>query len=105
MSLCIILQYVMCTSCVTCATLRICTCMCMSCSVNAVAPGPVLPHTTQSTASFELAQERCLLPQNPSAGDIAEAVSYLISARSVTGQTIFVDSGDRFNSRMVDTPL
>lgn len=72
-------------------------------TVNAVAPGPILPHAHQSASSFQQAQDRCLLHHKPSAGDIAEAVSYLLSAKSVTGQTIFIDSGDRFVSRLVDT--
>ena len=72
--------------------------------MNAVAPGPVLPHTQQTLSSFQQARDRCLLSCNPSASDVADAVSYLLTAKSVTGQTIFVDSGDRFTSRMVDTP-
>lgn len=72
-------------------------------AVNSVAPGPVLPHSEQSALSFEKAQMRCPLERSPTAVDVAEAVNYLISARSVTGQTIFVDSGDRFVSRLNDT--
>jgi NAD(P)-dependent dehydrogenase (short-subunit alcohol dehydrogenase family) len=34
----------------------------------------------------------------PSPGDIAEAVLYLVSARSVTGQVLFVDGGASLQS-------
>ena len=71
--------------------------------MNAVAPGPVLPHTEQSLSSFQKAQDRCPLKRSPSAVDVAEAVCFLVSAKSVTGQTIYFDSGDRFISRSVDT--
>jgi enoyl-[acyl-carrier-protein] reductase (NADH) len=70
--------------------------------VNAVAPGPVLPHSEQSSLSFQQAQVRCPLQRSPSTSDVAEAVSYLLSAKSITGQTIFVDSGDRLVSRLTD---
>ena len=35
----------------------------------------------------------------PSPEDIAQAVVFLIEAKSITGQVIFVDAGERFLSR------
>lgn len=70
--------------------------------VNAVAPGPIFPHESQTKKSFELAQERCVLRYSPSAQDVAESVSFLIQSKAITGQTLFVDSGDRFTPRLKD---
>jgi NAD(P)-dependent dehydrogenase (short-subunit alcohol dehydrogenase family) len=77
-------------------------CILLICLVNGIAPGPVFQNAIQSSDSFQQAQQRCLLQYNPSPSDIADAVSFLISAKAITGQTIFVDAGDRFNSRLVD---
>lgn len=61
--------------------------------VNAVAPGPSLKAEHQSVENFER-QVRSTLLQRPShPQDIAKAVLYLLSAPSVTGQMIVVDSG------------
>ena len=70
--------------------------------VNAVAPGHTLPSPEQTTEGFEKAQSQTPLQSGPSAADIADAVVYLISAKSVTGQIIYVDSGERFLSRSRD---
>ncbi len=59
-------------------------------TVNGVAPGPVLapenPDLSESAGPMPLAV-RCL------ASDVASAVVYLCGAMTVTGQIIFVDSG------------
>jgi pteridine reductase len=64
-------------------------------SVNAVAPGPVLPppgegeeRTRELAGKTPLAVE--LTPEM-----VADAVLFLLSADGVTGQTIFVDGGQR----------
>ena len=72
--------------------------------VNGVAPGPILPHSAQTPLSFQQAQERCPLQYNPSPSDVADALVFLVKARSVTGQTIYVDAGDRYCSRLKDNP-
>ena len=56
--------------------------------VNAVAPGPVLPPT-----EFHEKARDMLLARRPTPEDVADAVAYLLSARSVTGAVIPVDSG------------
>jgi len=38
----------------------------------------------------------------PTPSDIADAVVYLASAKTVTGQTIYVDGGERFRQRNRD---
>jgi NAD(P)-dependent dehydrogenase (short-subunit alcohol dehydrogenase family) len=70
--------------------------------VNAVAPGPVLPNLNDGSAAFE--GEAAAVPLGAAAApeDIADAVAYLINARSVTGQTIYVDGGQRLAWRTPD---
>jgi NAD(P)-dependent dehydrogenase (short-subunit alcohol dehydrogenase family) len=61
--------------------------------VNAVGPGPVLANRHNGADAF--AREAAALPLKRAASveDICDAVIYLASARSVTGQMIAVDSG------------
>lgn len=63
-------------------------------TVNAVAPGLVLP-SGQSQEDFDSRQE--MTPLGPGLGpeDIVAAVQYLVSARQVTGHTLVVDAGQR----------
>lgn len=70
--------------------------------VNAVAPGLTLPSGDQSAADFERVARRNLLERPVGAESVADAVAWLVSARSVTGQTLFVDSGQRFCKREGD---
>lgn len=63
--------------------------------VNAVAPGPVLPLPEADLAKFEAACSQTPLGHCVSPEDIAESVAFLLKARSVTGQTLFVDAGQR----------
>jgi NAD(P)-dependent dehydrogenase (short-subunit alcohol dehydrogenase family) len=58
--------------------------------VNAVAPGPVL---IPSDASSSEKGGQILLSSRPSVDDIANAVNFLLTAPSVTGGIIAVDSG------------
>ena len=56
--------------------------------VNAVAPGPVLPPVGLHEPAGEM-----LLDRRPTPEDVAAAVAYLLSAESVTGVVLPVDSG------------
>lgn len=56
--------------------------------VNGVAPGPVLAPAAGHEKGGEI-----LLDSRPTPQDVAEAVSYLLSAKSVTGAVLPVDSG------------
>ncbi|WP_019516651.1 SDR family oxidoreductase [Sphingomonas sp. Mn802worker] len=70
--------------------------------VNAVAPGLTLPSGDQSDAEFEKVASRNLLQHPVGARRVAEAVLFLLGAQSTTGQTLFVDAGQRFLARDSD---
>ena len=61
--------------------------------VNAVAPGPVFPNAHDGEAGFAAELAGLPLARAVPAIEIAHAVSYLLSAHSVTGQMLAVDSG------------
>ncbi|MEA2935939.1 MAG: hypothetical protein QOD74_2585 [Variibacter sp.] len=61
--------------------------------VNAVAPGPTLASPRQDASAFQAQQASLPLERGPAPDEIAAAVVYLASARSVTGATIPVDGG------------
>ncbi len=64
--------------------------------VNAVAPGITLPSGDQSEAEFAAVAGDNLLRRPVGADNVAAAVVYLLGARSVTGQMLYVDCGQRF---------
>lgn len=70
--------------------------------VNAVAPGLTLPSGDQSLGEFDRVARENLLRRPVGAEQVAAAVLYLLSAESVTGQTLYVDSGQRFLKRAGD---
>ncbi|MEO6396634.1 MAG: SDR family oxidoreductase [Devosia sp.] len=74
--------------------------------VNAIGPGPTLPEASQSEAVFRKSQAASPLGYGASPGDIGDAVLYLLSARSVTGQMIALDGGRHldFPSQRGPTP-
>ncbi|MFL2975875.1 MAG: SDR family oxidoreductase [Candidatus Thalassarchaeaceae archaeon] len=64
--------------------------------VNSVAPGHVLTSDVLDADSLKAVQSQSPLEFGPSANDVSEAVLFLANSPSITGQTIFVDSGERF---------
>ena len=70
--------------------------------VNAVSPGLTLPSGDQSAAEFDRVARANLLERPIGADAVAAAVVYLLEARSVTGQNLFVDCGQRFLARDSD---
>jgi NAD(P)-dependent dehydrogenase (short-subunit alcohol dehydrogenase family) len=67
-------------------------------AVNAVAPGPVIRPESVSERAGPM-----ILPRACTPDDVADAVIYLADSSAVTGQTIFVDSGQRLIRRNVPT--
>ncbi len=61
--------------------------------VNAVGPGPTLAERGQSEAAFAARSDAMPLGHGSPPDDIAAAIIYLLSARSVTGQMLAVDGG------------
>jgi NAD(P)-dependent dehydrogenase (short-subunit alcohol dehydrogenase family) len=64
-------------------------------TVNAVAPGLILPPAGKDDAYLEQLAQKLPLKRHGGPGDIADAVLYLLRSDFVTGQTIFVDGGRR----------
>jgi NAD(P)-dependent dehydrogenase (short-subunit alcohol dehydrogenase family) len=64
--------------------------------VNAVAPGLTLRSTGQSEENFQQMHDNNPLTRGVESRDIADAIRYLADAKCVTGQTIVIDSGQRY---------
>ena len=73
--------------------------------VNAVAPGPTLANVRQSDDDF--ARQRAAMPlgHGPTPEEIAEAVLFLVKAKSVTGQMLTVDGGQHLAWQTPDTHI
>jgi NAD(P)-dependent dehydrogenase (short-subunit alcohol dehydrogenase family) len=67
--------------------------------VNAIGPGPTLRDRFMSEAAFQKAQASAPLGYGAHAGDVTDALLYLLDAKSVTGQMIALDGG-----RHIDFP-
>jgi NAD(P)-dependent dehydrogenase (short-subunit alcohol dehydrogenase family) len=70
--------------------------------VNAVSPGLSLPSLDQSEDEFARVSRANLLERRVALEDIARTIEYLLTARSVTGQNVFVDCGQRLVKREGD---
>lgn len=64
--------------------------------VNAIAPGLMLRSSGQSEENFKTMHANNPLRRPVGPADVVEALRYLIGARCVTGETLVVDSGQRF---------
>jgi len=64
--------------------------------VNAIAPALMLRSSGQSEANFEAMHANNPLRRGVEPADLVDALRYLIGARCVTGQTLVIDSGQRF---------
>ncbi|HWE05559.1 MAG TPA: SDR family oxidoreductase [Rhizomicrobium sp.] len=70
--------------------------------VNAVAPGPTMINARQSEAHFRRQRDATVLGTGAEPQDVCDAVRYLLSARTVTGQMIAVDGGQHLIWRTPD---
>ena len=61
--------------------------------VNAIGPGPVLPHKGQSQAEFEQSVAALPLKRNAEPEEIAQGVLAILSMPSYTGQMLTLDGG------------
>jgi NAD(P)-dependent dehydrogenase (short-subunit alcohol dehydrogenase family) len=67
-------------------------------TVNAVAPGPVLPPAAGSRSAAKEPAGTLPLGRRIAPRDVAMAVIYLLQSDAVTGQVIFVDGGQHLTS-------
>lgn len=65
--------------------------------VNGIAPGPTLPSSRQSDASFLAQVKGTALERAANPEDIATALRFLINARATTGIMLPVDAGQHLN--------
>lgn len=70
--------------------------------VNAIAPGPTLRGTRQTQAHFAAQRAGTILGRGSDPDDICDALRYLVGAKAVTGQVIFVDGGQHLGWRTPD---
>ena len=61
--------------------------------VNAIGPGPTLPSPRQTQEQFDRQNASVPLGQGTTPDEIAEAVRFLLRARSMTGQMLALDGG------------
>ncbi len=62
--------------------------------VNAIGPGPVLPHSRQSQAEFDRSVERLPLQRHAGPEAIAQGVLTILSMPAFTGQMLALDGGE-----------
>ena len=65
--------------------------------VNAIAPALMLRSSGQSESNFEAMHSANPLGRGVEPGDVVAAIRYLIEARTLTGQTLVLDGGQRFD--------
>lgn len=70
--------------------------------VNAVGPGPTFANLHDGEERFQMEAAGTLLGHAVEPQEIADAVSWLAGARSVTGQMVAVDSGQHLTWKTVD---
>ena len=78
------------------ATVMLAQALAPSIRINAVAPGVVLPSGSQSFGEYQAVVRSTLLEREIDLDDLLRAVRYLIDTQSVTGETLYVDAGLRF---------
>lgn len=74
--------------------------------VNAIGPGPTLVEAGQSGSGFDKATKRLPLGHGAVPGDLADALMFILSARSMTGQMLALDGGSHlgWSERRGPTP-
>jgi len=65
--------------------------------VNAISPALMLRSPGQSEENFEAMHGRNPLGRGVTSADIVAAIDYLVAARTVTGEVLTIDGGQRFD--------
>ena len=64
--------------------------------INAIAPGVTLPSGNQSEENFKLSQRKSLSGMSATPVDISTTVLHLWNTKSINGETIVLDGGQRY---------
>jgi len=67
--------------------------------VNAIGPGPVLPHSRQSQKEFDHSVQSLPLKRHADPEEIADGVEFLLRTASMTGQMLALDGGEHLEWR------
>jgi len=67
--------------------------------VNAIGPGPTLPHDRQNQNQFENSIEELPLKTSATPDQIAKAIIFLLDNSSITGQMLALDGGEHLEWR------
>lgn len=70
--------------------------------VNAIAPALMLKSPGQSEENFQAMRRRNPLGREVTPGDVVAAIDYLLAARTVTGEVLTIDGGQRFSPPLRD---
>lgn len=62
--------------------------------VNAIGPGPTLPHNRQTIEAFDASIAALPLELGPSPQEVADALIFLLNTPSMTGQMLALDGGE-----------
>ena len=73
--------------------------------VNGIGPGPTLASAHQTPEEFAAEKAATLTGQGSSPDEIVNALRYLVSASSVTGQMIASDGGQHLMWQTPDTQI
>jgi NAD(P)-dependent dehydrogenase (short-subunit alcohol dehydrogenase family) len=70
--------------------------------VNGIAPGPTLPSAHQTSDRYRRQVAAILLKRPPDLADFGRTVRYIVETRSITGEVIALDGGQRLGWRTPD---
>jgi NAD(P)-dependent dehydrogenase (short-subunit alcohol dehydrogenase family) len=70
--------------------------------VNGIAPGPTLPSAHQTGDRYRRQVAAILLKRPPDLADFGRTVRYIVETRSITGEVIALDGGQRLGWRTPD---
>lgn len=71
--------------------------------VNAIAPGPTIKSKRQSILNFKKQSSATILKRGGDPKEIGNAVKFILNSSSMTGQTIFLDGGQRLVWKTLDS--
>ena len=71
--------------------------------VNAIAPGPTIKSKRQSILNFKKQSLATILKRGSDPKEIGNAVKFILNSSSMTGQTIFLDGGQRLVWKTLDS--